>query len=391
MIVINPQKVKEAEIIVGIPSYCESDTISFVVSQSDLGLRKYFPNKKSVIINVDNNSPDGTKEAFFNNHSETPRMYVSTEKDIKGKGRNFHNLFSQALDLKGRVIIVLDADLRSIQIDWIKKMAEPILNGYDFISPHYIRCRDDATITNHLVYPLVYGLLGLDLRQPIGGDFSFSQKMIKQWLKEEWTASIYQFGIDIFMSLNAFLKGFKIAQVNLDSKIHNLSAPKLGPMFFQVTETLFNIILDNLDQIKSRKKIERPEIIGGESLPVLDSIDLPKELFRKNFLENLTFCQKLARETLSQPVKEDLDKIYQDKEGEITLELWVRIVYDFIYNYQQNGYSKEIIEALGCFYFGRVASFFKNGNDLSQSDLEKKIKESADYFYEHRDYLLNKI
>ena len=93
MIVNNPQKIKQAEIIVGIPSYNEAETIGFVVEQASKGLEKYFPGKKSVIINVDNNSPDGTKQAFFGAEASAPRIYISTAEGIKGKGYNFHNLF----------------------------------------------------------------------------------------------------------------------------------------------------------------------------------------------------------------------------------------------------------------------------------------------------------
>jgi hypothetical protein len=37
---INPQKIKKAELVVGIPSYNESSTVSRVVEQVDKGLQK---------------------------------------------------------------------------------------------------------------------------------------------------------------------------------------------------------------------------------------------------------------------------------------------------------------------------------------------------------------
>jgi len=58
-IILNPNHVRSAEVIVGIPSFKEADTISDVAATADQGLSKYFPHKKSVIINADNDSPDG--------------------------------------------------------------------------------------------------------------------------------------------------------------------------------------------------------------------------------------------------------------------------------------------------------------------------------------------
>ena len=93
MITDNPKKIKQAEIIVGIPSYNEAETIGFVSEQASQGLEKYFPNKQSVIINLDNNSPDGTKQAFFEAevleglHQKLAEGYRNqhVDKDVIGK------------------------------------------------------------------------------------------------------------------------------------------------------------------------------------------------------------------------------------------------------------------------------------------------------------------
>lgn len=415
MIVSNPQKIKKAEIIVGIPSYNEANTIDFVVEQVSLGLEKYFPGKKSVIINVDNHSLDGTEQAFFEAKVNIPRIYISTEKGVKGKGRNFYNLFSIFKKLNAKVGIAIDADLRSFRAKWIKKMAEPIFEGYDFITPYYIRCKTDATITNHLVYPLVYGLLGWNLRQPIGGDFAFSKKMVNYWLEEEWFSGTYDYGIDIFMSLTAFFKKVKTGQVNLGSKIHNLSNPKLGPMFLQVVEVLFKMILNNLDKIEQRTEVEKVKILGGSSLPIMANSNPVRGLFRKTFLDNFKHAWLLAEDIVSPSVREELEKIYQNrpqgkalrpwlwgpthlprtreeiKKLEISLDLWTRIVYDFLLAYKRKGQQKEIIEALGSFYFGRAASFFSENGSLTPEDTEKKVIRGARHFFKNRNYFLDKI
>jgi hypothetical protein len=384
-------KIKQVQIIVGIPAYNNAQTVGFVVEQASLGLEKYFPDKKSLIINLDHSSPDGTKEAFLAAKANTPRIYISTPSDIKGKGYNFHNLFLMVKKLKAKVGIAFDADLRSIRADWVKKMAQPIFEGYDFITPYYIRCKTDATITNHLVYPLVYGLLGWDVRQPIGGDFAFSDKMVACWLKEKWSQTTYQFGIDVFMSLTAFFKEMKTAQVNLGSKIHNLSTPKLGPMFFQVIDTLFKIITDHLDEIGNEIAVEKVPILGGKRLPILANTQPEEELFRKVFLDNLDSYWATIKNTVSQPVGKKLEKIRQGKEDKIDLDLWVKIVYDFLAQYQTSKNKPVLIDALSCLYFGRVASFYKGNGSLTPEDTEKAVVKRAKYFFKKRDYFLTKL
>ncbi len=84
------------DVVVGIPSYNESDTISHVTKTVGEGLEKFFSDKKSIIVNVDNNSPDNTKEAFLDTKTRIEKKYISTSHGVRGKGNNFYNLFKFA-------------------------------------------------------------------------------------------------------------------------------------------------------------------------------------------------------------------------------------------------------------------------------------------------------
>ena len=110
------------ELIVGIPSYMEADSISFVTQQVDEGISRYFERLRAQIVNVDNNSPDDTKGAFLSTETQTPKHYITTPKGVKGKGNNFLNLFRYGKKFKDtlRAAVVVDADLRSITPEWIK-------------------------------------------------------------------------------------------------------------------------------------------------------------------------------------------------------------------------------------------------------------------------------
>ena len=145
------------EFIVGIPSYMEADTISFVTKQVDRGLNECFSNLKSIILNVDNNSEDDTKGAFLSTPTKTAKHYITTPKGIRGKGNNILNLlkFAKKQSSTLKAIVVVDADLRSITREWIKYLAEPILEGYALALPLYSRHQFDGTITNHICYPLL--------------------------------------------------------------------------------------------------------------------------------------------------------------------------------------------------------------------------------------------
>ncbi len=109
--IVNPEKVSSAEIVVGIPSYNEADTIPIPVDIVSKGLSEYYADKSSAIVNVDNHSPDGTREVFLNTPTKVPKIYVSTPEGVKGKGNNIRNLFEVAVELRAKAILMIDADL----------------------------------------------------------------------------------------------------------------------------------------------------------------------------------------------------------------------------------------------------------------------------------------
>ena len=131
---VNPENIKIADFVIGIPSYLEADNISYPTAQIDKGLVKFFPKKRCVIINCDSDSPDDTKRAFLNTPTNVPKIYLSTPPGVKGKGRGLWMLFKKALELEAEVVATIDADLESVTPAWIKHLCEPILEGFSLVA-----------------------------------------------------------------------------------------------------------------------------------------------------------------------------------------------------------------------------------------------------------------
>lgn len=386
--------VADIEFIVGIPSYMEADSISFVTKQVDKGITKYFGSLKSIIVNVDNHSEDNTKGAFLSTETQTPKHYISTPEGVRGKGNNFLNLFefaSKSKDtLKGAVVV--DADLRSITPEWIKYLGEPILKGYHYALPRYSRHQFDGSITNHICYPLLFGLLGEDIRQPIGGEFGFSPELMNYWLEQKWTQTTRHYGIDIFMSLNALLGNFEICEVGLGAKIHKASAPNLGPMFTQVVTTLFDYIL-------SRKA-------GWLRVPVVDPVPKkrfglkklapPQELkinireLKKELRIGYSQRENLLNNYLNDYSVISLDKMFEQDYYEVDILMWTQMVYQllFVYDMGSSETKKDIIEALKPLYFARSVTFNYQTWRYNARYSEETILGQAKAFAAQKPYLL---
>lgn len=190
------QAIGEVEILVGIPSYNNADTIGHVVRAVSAGLAKYFPDRRAVLINSDGGSSDGTPDVVSRAVVDFGALLISDQQSqlqkiitpyhgIPGKGSAFRTIFEIARRLNAKACAVVDSDLRSITPEWIELLLRPILDeDYDYVAPYYLRHKYDGTITNSIVYPLTRTLYGQRVRQPIGGDFGFSGRLTDHYLDQ---------------------------------------------------------------------------------------------------------------------------------------------------------------------------------------------------------------
>ncbi len=387
---INRQKIKKAEIAVGMPSLNEADNISFVTQQIDIGLQKYFKGRQAVIINADNNSPDNTGDVFLSTKTKTPKIYLSTPNGVRGKGNALRLFFLKIREIGASFSATFDADIKSITPQWIKCFLEPVIGGYDYVTPLYLRDKNDGTITNHISYPLIYGLLGYNLRQPIGGDFAFSRKMVEYWLSHPWRESTRNYGIDVFMTTEAIRGGFRLAQIKPGLKIHKPSAPKLNSMFFQVVDSFFLFLLENKDLWLREVDIKKLPLLcqlkdDYKAQPL--SVDCRQigENASARFRENVGQIQSL----LSRKLFSYIEGAFSGSQSlEVDSSLWPEIVYEVFFHYGRGMEKSKMIELLSIFYFARTASFCQETIKKSQQEAEALIEEEARIFFKKRDYLL---
>lgn len=399
-IVVNPERVREADIVVGIPSYNEAANIPVPTDVASRGLERYFPEYRSVIINVDNHSTDGTREAFLNTPTKVPKVYVSTPRGVRGKGNNLRNLFRAAVELDAKAVAVVDADLESITPRWIRYLVEPVLQGADFVSPIYVRHKYDGTITNHVAYPMLRTLYGLRTRQPIGGDFGFSVKLARAFLAEKfWTEHVAHFGIDIWMTTIAIGRHFSVCQTFLGTpKIHKVKDPAsdLGPMFSQVVSTLFDMMIE-FEYLWTYISRSRPSSIYGFGLgaaPSAREVQVDTEELFHNFHEGLGRYGELWRKVLPLPVWKQVEEVFRQADVDsfyYPSDLWARILFDFAVAYKNGTDDKqELIRSLIPFYHSRVLSFVNKTRHMDTQEAEEYLEEISRVFEAEKYYLIQR-
>jgi glycosyltransferase involved in cell wall biosynthesis len=399
MIVENPEKVREAEIIVGTPSYNEVETISNVTATADRGLREYFADKKAVIINADNHSSDGTKDAFLDTPTQSAKIYISTPAGLKGKGRNCRNLFRAAVELNAKAIVMVDSDLTSFTPKWIQYLGEPLFCGFDYVSPIYERHKYDASITNHFACPFLRMLYGSRIRQPIGGDFGFSGKLALAYLSEKfWTENVANFGIDIWMTTIALVRGFKVCQTFLNSsKSHRVKDPAwhLAPMFTNVIATIFDLMIE-FEYLWKPVEASRPGSIFGFGLGVDEMPPVPgvdTDNLYNTFRTGYEKFSDVWKQVIAPPDFGEIIKLtsFSKEEFYYPSRLWVRLLYDFAAVYRKNELPRQVlIDSLVPFYYSRMLSFVNKTSDWGTKECEDYLEAIFRVYESEKPYLIQR-
>lgn len=401
-------EIGKADLLVGIPSYNNASTIKHVVMAVQGGLFKYFPDCKSVIVNSDGGSTDGTPEivknasldqslSLFIDHAPARSFRITTPyHGIPGKGSAFRTIFEIAKALDVKACAVVDSDLRSITPEWIELLLKPVFEvGHDFVAPLYKRHKYDGTITNSIIYPLTRALYGKRIRQPIGGDFGLSGRLAEYYLaKDIWDTDVARYGIDIWMTTTAIANGFKVCQSYLGAKIHDPKDPgsDLSAMLSQVVGSAFDLMetyslkwrMINGSQTVPRFGFEYEA--GLE--PVKVNLDRMLEKFRLGVRELSPVWGKI----LSRDVLDYLLSITRGESGEFSLpiEIWVDIIYSFALAYHRKEMnSHHLLKSLTPLYLGRVASFVKETSECSGDEVESRIEDMCLVFEDKKKMLLD--
>lgn len=402
------ETVETADIVVGIASYNNASTINHVIRAVDAGLAKYFPTNRCVIMNSDGGSTDGTpdvvkratfdrKTIFLSTPGLSPSRITAPYHGIPGKGSAFKLIFESVRALGAKACCVVDADLRSITPEWIELLLVPVLKeGYDFVAPLYSRHKYDGSITNSIIYPMTRALYGKNIRQPIGGEFGLSGKLVSHYLgsKGVWDTDVARFGIDIWMTTEALVGGFNLCQSYLGAKIHDPKDPgaQLGEMFVQVIGSLFSLTEKYHEQWKGiGGEVEEVPTFGFKYYTGLEPVKVDVERMIESFRAGVECFRDEWGRFLVKDVLSEIEAVARKDTRNFYLsnDVWVRIVYEFLLAFHHGKLEREeLFRSMIPLYLGRTASFFLDVSDLSNDEAESVIEEGCREFERQKRYLV---
>ncbi len=390
------KKMKPVDIMVGVLCKDVEPTILNVLKTINEGLYRYFPDYKKAIVVSEGGSTDKTMDAIglFQPYNSVKFMVT---KDITdgGKGAGVMTILEIAHEAEAKCVVLMDGDLLSIKHGWVHSIANPIKYGRaDLTVPYYVRDKNDGVITNNLVYPFTRALYGIDIRQPIAGEYALSRNLYE--LLRNHPLFPPDFGVDIFILTVAAAEGMYVKESLFSLKIHESTTRYLEPekflipMFRKVISAMFKLANYYEDYWKNRsceqfRSKHYRECFSQKPIPV--KIDI--ENMKKSFIQEFETSNEIMSHYLPESIMKDLLPIINNGNG-IDSELWAEIVYNYAAAFKDTERDPDkylLLDSLKTLWIGRFVSYAKETKDMDINEAEKVLQKQAEIFEEKFNYL----
>ncbi len=394
----NPGQIARADIVVGIPSVNEAGNIAGTVARLDKGLSEYFPDMRCAIINCDNHSSDGTREAFFSVPGKAAKLYISTEPGVGGKGRNIRNFFEKARQLDPKALMIIEADIRNVSPVWVRNLLAPVLKGAGFVCPLYERHKYETFLSNAIVYPLFRSLYGRRVRQCNTGDYGFSPKLLDFYLNPPFRSEMVDnSGIDIWMANIALASRLPIAQAIMGApKLHRVRGrfADLPALFAEAVSTIFDLV-QVYENYWLQVKWSKPTALFGTDLQEVETplpVEVNPERLHEKFIEDFDKYFMLWEHVYGPITARKLQEIRSIgfQHFSFPTQTWMTILFDSAVAYRAMSLSekKDLVDGLLPLYVGKVLSYIKKTWRMSLQQAEEYIENECMTFEENKPYII---
>ena len=398
--------VGEVDIVVGVPTHNDAQTVGQVVQGVRAGLLKYFPRARSVIINADGGSHDGTRDLVraasisdLSSSANVPalRTLHSISAQYEGNpssGTALHTILAAGDLLQAKACAVVSPESTSLEPEWVERLLRPVIReGADLVLPVYKRHKFDGLLIRNLVYPATRAVYGCSVHEPYPSDYAFSSTLGSQFLAQDiWTQEQGRHGTELWLTLTAIIGRLKIAQSFLGTRARLEAPPSDLVKVMRETAGLLFCSMDSYPSAWTAVKEPLPSPCTG-CQPAI-SLE-PRRMNRKRLYQMFTFgisqLEPVFLSILSPATHDELKRLAALPEDDFAYpeQLWARTVFEFAVAYRKAVIGRDhIVQALVPLFRGRALTFLTQNRDASEEQVEKSIESVCEAFEREMPYLL---
>lgn len=397
--------VGQVDIVVGVPTYNDARTVAQVVQAVRAGLLKYYPRARSVIINADGGSRDGTRDLVCaaaitdmtaSNVSALRTLHsISTQyQGSPSNGTALHTVLAAADLLQARACAVVSPESTSMEPEWIERLLNPILSdGIDLALPVYRRHKFDGLLIRNLVAPVVGAAFGSFLREPYPSDYALSSNLASHFLAQDiWTQDQGRRGTELWLTLTAIMGRFNMVQCFLGNRVRLESPPSDLVDAMRATAGLLFCAMDCYPAAWTN--VQNPVAVtctGCQPAVALDPMRVNRKRLYQMFTFGISQLEPVFLSILTPETHQELKRLASMPEEKFSypVELWARTVWEFAAAYHRAVIGRDhIVQALVPLFRGRAFTFITEGRDASIEQVESNVEAICRAFENEKPYAL---
>jgi hypothetical protein len=393
------------DVVVGLCTYDNAATVGRVLGVVREGLSAFPASAGAAIVNADAGSADGTPEAV--RASGLPAVLGAHQAPLGERaavpfhgvpGRNgaVRLVLDVAERLGARVVLLLEADVTSIEPDWIARLGRPVWEDKaDLMLAVHARHRYDGTITNLLLAPIVRALYGRRLRQPFGSALALSGRLLQHVLAQGTGTGGGRELIDLGIAGTAIADGFAVWECwlgrrRVESRTRTTDLPAM------VAQTLGGILAVMERQEETWRDVRGSEpvtAVGEPSLPSVEArpvqVDRMVAGFRLGLRDLASIWELvLTPETLGDVLALDVPDVERFRFPD---DLWARVVSEFSLGHHYAVVHRDhLLRSLVPLYLGRTASFVLATEPRDAAATEAQLERQGMAFERQKPYLVER-
>lgn len=398
--------VGEVDILVGLRTHNNANTIEPVIRAIQTGILQCFPRERAVIVNADGGSQDKTPElivgasiddvwsvskvyALRTLHSISTRYATSPE-----PGTALRTILAAADLLHAKACVVFSPDSTTIEPDWLQRLVRPVYNdNFDLVSPIYRRQKFEGALMRNLLYPMTRAVYGYRVREPYASEFAISGRLASDFLnKESWNDESSRLGAEIHLTIAALTGTYHVCQSFLGPKAQpDRGASDLVAAMRRTVGALFSSLDSAFPLWSTITGSQAVPTLGSQSEVVMEPVRVNRKRLREMFATGVAQLEPVFRSILSESTLSELQRIatLEVSEFNYPADLWAKTVFEFAASYHKSVISRDhIVQALVPLYRGRTLTFLLENRDGSGEDIERNLESLCGDFERLKPYLL---
>jgi len=392
------KQIDRADLVVGIFADLDHDAVALVCN-----VLRALPDSLQIVVlqrDSNGNSATGRSEVAEQDARLSLLPWSAFEPNapeavIESIASAYQSVFAVAQKLGARSCCLIASKLETATLDWIRQLAQPLLEEFDLVAPYYARRKFEGLLNNSIIYPLARALYGKRVHHPMGPDLGISRRLFEKMIGNNGAGKLGS-QLHPLASLlpMALCHGFRVGQVHMGARVYPPTDwTNISSLVAQVLGLMFSDMEKNAACWQRVRGSAAVPAIGAPLVVAQESGTVDVSHMVNSFQLGNQDLQEIWRLVLPPATMLELRKLARLAPDQFQMpdDLWARIVYDFALGFHLRTMNRDhLLRSMTPLYLGWVASYARELENAGTNALEQRLERLSLAYETSKPYLVSR-